>query len=393
MEEVDLRDDLQNKGLNSWIKNKCIGTVVMPTGTGKSRVAIKAILEINRLRILNNPTGSTRILHLAERENRREGFKEQITKYIEDTNAFYNDISIDYACYQGYKGLEGRSYHLIICDEIHDSITPTYSSIFTQIKRKALLGLTATIPNVKYETEEFLTISKYRLLQSYCPVVFKHTLATSIANKTSRVNDIYFIECELTDMEKASYTAISNKISRNQGTLAAKFLGSKRTTLIATCTDKIQKSKEIIRYLEEFKIKSIYFTTEVSVLDDVLYDRSIIGSRKKPNAIILNKFNTGQIHVIGSYKMLKQGENLDGLDVCIITSSSKNNIALDTTQRVGRLRLNSSKNGIVIVLFVKDTYEQSLVTTIPLVLNTTYSIITLNNLYDKLSDFISAEKP
>ena len=81
-----------------------------------------------------------------------------------------------------------------------------------------------------------------------------------------------------------------------------------------------------------------------------------------------------------------QSENIENLDICIITSSHRKNLTLDTIQRIGRLRINN-KEGIIIILIVKDTYEDTYIKKISSILNTPYSILKLNQLDDKLKDY------
>ena len=399
MEEVIDRQFIQDKAIEAWVKNDCIGTALMPTGTGKSFVAIKAIFIILELKNRNNPIGKLKVLHLAERERRANGFKEQVLKFLNtiniDSDEFYNRVDITYACYQGYNNLANSEYHLIICDEIHEALTPAYSKVFTTIKRKALLGLTATVPHNKYDTgitdynNNPIYISKFNLLQKYCKIVYNYSFKESIKNNTSRTSDLYFIKCRLTEIERVKYDNLSESIQLRYGTTKAVMLANSRASLVNNAKGKIETAEYITQTLNKLKIKSILFGTDIPALQAVLQDKIIIGTAKKRNGLMLEKFNKGHFHVIGSYKMLKQGENIENLDVCIFLSSNRKNLELDTKQRVGRLRLNDKK-GIVVVLYLENTFEEQYLTKIPAILNNNnFEIIEISDLDGKLKNFSS----
>ena len=105
----------------------------------------------------------------------------------------------------------------------------------------------------------------------------------------------------------------------------------------------------------------------------------------------MHQFVSNLFYVIGSFKMLKQGNNIDNLDNCIILASNNSNIQLDTVQRVGRLRLDNENKGNVIVLYNEDTFEIKYLVKIPTVLHNTTPILcdNLNEFYDKYENIKS----
>jgi len=395
MDQVIDRNTIQINAINAWIKNKCRGTCQMSTGTGKSFVAIKAILYIKNLKQKFNNEPIT-VLHLSEREDRQAGFQKQVQVYCDLYNLavdeFYTTTAkIEYRCYQGYNNLKDTSFDLVICDEIHEALTPSYYNIFFFVKSKAIIGLTATIPYVKYELEENLTTSKFRLLEAVCPIVYKYDLKTSIINKTSRTNNLYFIRCNLTQRENMYYASLSDVIETNMNNIRAKQAGGKRTALMNVSEQKVEYARSLINYFNTKKDKTILFTTNTTVLKQILPNKSILGENKKGNNVIMHQFENNLFYVIGSYKMLKQGNNLDNLNNCIILASNNANINLDTIQRVGRLRLDNENRGNVIVLYNDDTFETKYLTKIPTILHNTTPVLcdNLKEFYDKYENIES----
>ena len=389
------RSVIQNEAITAWIKNRCKGTCKMSTGTGKSFVAIKAILYIKNLKTKFNNEPIT-VLHLSERTDRSEGFKKQIQVYCDiyniDVNDFYTNIAkVDYKCYQGYNSLKDTKYDLVICDEIHEALTPTYYNVFFYVSSKAIIGLSATIPYVKYELEDDVYISKFRLLENVCPIIYSYDLKTSITNKTSRTNNLFFIKCNLTVQENNYYALLSDTISSNPTAIYAKQAGGKRSVLMNNSEEKVSYAKSLIAYFNKHKSKSILFTTNTTVLKNILPNQAILGENKKWNDVIMHQFVSNLFYVIGSFKMLKQGNNIDNLDNCIILASNNSNIQLDTVQRVGRLRLDNENKGNVIVLYNEDTFEIKYLVKIPTVLHNTTPILcdNLNEFYDKYEDIKS----
>ncbi len=61
---------------------------------------------------------------------------------------------IDYLCIQSAYRVQGE-YDLVIIDEVHRALSPEYRKVFENIKTKALICLTATVPE-EAEYNEFL---------------------------------------------------------------------------------------------------------------------------------------------------------------------------------------------------------------------------------------------
>ena len=102
-----------------------------------------------------------------------------------------------------------------------------------------------------------------------------------------------------------------------------------------------------IKFLKSFD-KNVQSETKNLDLIEVLKD--------KKNEEIRNKFERNRINLIGSFKKLRRGANLGGLDNCVIMSYySKER---DLIQMVGRLRYNSKDGKPLSFAILLSFYEK-----------------------------------
>ena len=382
MEEVDGRERIQKEAFNNWTAFNCIGTVLMPTGTGKSFVAIKAIEHIK-----NISSEPIKVLHLSERTNREAGFEKQIEIYNKLYNTFIkNGIELYYYRYQGFFSIPDITFDLVICDEIHESLSPMHFELYYRIKRKALIGLTALIPYVKYTLPDNSTISKWELLKLQAPVCYNCSVKTAQLYNSTRINNLFFIRCSMNIKEQDAYNKLSSEIAIYRDSFKGKTLGNKRLLLLNRTVQKLNIAMQLIEMNSRHKLPSILFNTDLEMLKILLPDSYISGKNKKEYKNILNKFNK-EIYTIGSFKMLKQGENIDNLINCIILSSNTSNLKLDTIQRTGRLRKDGNLNGNIIVLINDNTTEFDFIKKMSDILNISDYFV-----FDNFTDFYDKYK-
>ena len=79
-------------------------------------------------------------------------------------------------------------------------------------------------------------------------------------------------------------------------------------------------------------------------------------NRNVDNSLLLDKFNSGEINVIASAKVLKRGITLEGLQNIIIMTLENNFHHLE--QMIGRVvRYHLGKVGKVFIIVTDETYE------------------------------------
>ena len=134
--------DYQKEALKAWIKTGKRGTIVLPTGAGKTIVAIGAISNVNAPTIVVVPT-----IDLLEqwRVKLAEEFDFQIGAYGGGEN---NLRAITVSTYSSaYLRAEelGNKFVLAIFDEVHHLPAPSYRQIAELFVAPFRLGLTATL--------------------------------------------------------------------------------------------------------------------------------------------------------------------------------------------------------------------------------------------------------
>lgn len=157
--------------------------------------------------------------------------------------------------------------------------------------------------------------------------------------------------------------------------LFAKIAVAKRATLLYNLQSKVDGVNLLIPYLKN----TIIFGNSLDALEKVT--KNVISSRNSSdiNDRLRKQFETGEIDVIGSFKVLKQGANIKGLDNVVAMSyySSEK----DLIQRAGRIRKDNKETGGLFIFVTKGTQEEKWYTKMLLNINA-YNIIEHNSVYD-----------
>lgn len=285
-------------------------------------------------------------------------------------------------CYQSaYKyslqEIFGNNYPtLVVCDEIHELLTPTRFKFAEDNLNKSevfVLGLSATIDSrTKYKTEAGEYI-KTDLLDTFAPVCFRYTVKQGQEDETSRKLKIYVVRHELSnaktvltgskdkkflvseasnyeyltrEFKKSLFLPMSNKsrdfLIRNAASRRAKFLYN--------LPSKIEKCKQL---LSQIPGRTLVFGNSVDSLLEIT--PNVIAGKVKNYEQILADFKAGKINTAAAFKILEQGENIPDLDNLVLLSYYGKTKAW--VQRIGRLR-QSNKIGRVYVFLTKDTQEE-----------------------------------
>ncbi|AGO48945.1 SNF2-family helicase [Cellulophaga phage phi14:2] len=364
------RDSIQRKAVKKWIDNGKVGTCEIITGLGKTFIALHCLSSM--------PINDKIHLFLAETTNRKKDLIDDIIKYdnIFGTNLL-DDYKLRFYCYQTVYKWKDRNFGLVICDEIHDQLSPSYVRFHENNSYDAILGLSATITrNTKYEDENGKYFTKGALLNKYCPVIFKYSVNQAQIDETSRKLNVNVISHSLDEKEKnivsgskknpfmqtekAAYDYWNKEFAKafyidndDVRDFKIRIASHKRSNILYNLKSKVPVVKELLKLLPD---KTIIFGNSIDALLEVT--PNVVSSRNKEdvNDNIRRQFEKGDINVIGSFKKLKQGANLSGLDNCIIMSYYSTE--KDLIQRLGRLRINADKVGTVFIIVTKNTKEQ-----------------------------------
>lgn len=367
----DPRERIQEEAYSAWKENGHRGTIEAITGIGKTFIALRAIADL--------PEDSN-ILFLAETTARWKDLNDDIAKYRSLYGIDLSNRNITQMCYQSAYKERGMVHDLVICDEIHDSLSPEYAKYYVYNCSVRIMGLSATI-----EDGELLILgrnmSKISFLSEFAPICYSYGLQNGQSDGTTRQLKIHVIEHALD----------SNTRNISAGTLSKPFMTTevksyeywdkkfkqsmymdpdrreylmrhsvrKRAELLYTLPSKVKMVKELLGSING---KTLIFGNHLDTLSEIT--PNVIRSpkpgeskaeRELMNTNIRNQFDNDEINVIASFKMLKQGANLKGVDNLVIMSYFGKE--RDMIQRCGRLRLNGETIGNVYIPVTVGTQE------------------------------------
>src|SRR5438128_5191614 len=200
LEMHDTREphEYQVQALDAWKQASGRGSIVLPTGAGKTLVATYAIRHVNSSTVVLVPTTSL-----------------VYQWYALLTNVFQTEIGVYYSGEKRVLPLTVTTYHsagdliaeyvntfkLLICDEVHHLPVKTWGEAALMAPAPFRLGLTATYPE-----DHEMTGERWRLDELIGPIVYTQRLETLVgkqlaAYRTQRVR------VDLTHEERASYDA------------------------------------------------------------------------------------------------------------------------------------------------------------------------------------------
>jgi superfamily II DNA or RNA helicase len=364
----EIREEVQDKAVSKWLEHNKIGIVEAITGVGKNFIFIKSVY--------NCPLGGT-VLFLAEQTDRRTDILNDITKFhkVYGKNLL-DDYNFTFLTYQSAYKLKDTKWDFVCADECHDGFSPVYSQFFFNNKYTYFIGLSATIMRNTSYAEDGVEFSKGDIMDMIAPVCFRYTIDEGQEDGTSRKLDVTVIEGVLdgitrnikagTKLKPFYTTELANYEYWDKEFKKSLFIEDENTKLLriritSAARAKVlyklpSKVKTIKKLLPRLKGKTLLFGNDLDTLLEIT--PNVICSRHsdKKNNEIRDKFENGSLNLIGSFKKLKQGANLSGLDNIVITSYYST--TKDLIQRLGRLRKDGDKIGNVYILLTKGTQEE-----------------------------------
>jgi superfamily II DNA or RNA helicase len=363
------KNEVQVEALKAWVNAEKRGTCEIITGLGKTFIGLHALYTM--------PKNKDVHLFLAETVGREKDLMDDIKKYNEIFNRnVLKDYNLEFHCYQTVYKWRHKRFGLIIADEIHDSLSPAYSQFYFHNEFKAIIGLSATVnKKTSYKRADDTVYTKGDLLKSVAPICYTYSVEQGIEDKTARKLAIYVILHKLEENKKtvpagnskkrfmqteaAAYTYWDKRHKQSwyiedteKRDLQIRITSTKRSNILYNLESKVPVVKKILAAVDN---KTIVFGNSLDALLKVT--PNVVSSRNSEdrNKKLREDFDKGKVQVIGSFKKLKQGANLKGLDNCILMSYYSTD--KDFIQRIGRLRQNG-EIGNVFILLTQNTQEE-----------------------------------
>lgn len=346
---VKLRD-YQNEALTKWAINNRKGCIVLPTGAGKTIIALHAILKTNTSTLIIVPT-----LNLMEQ------WFEALSNMVRDKDHLgklgggYEEIkSITITTYDSAylkSSYLGNKFEFVIFDEVHHLGSDKYSLIGEQFISPFRLGLTATI-----EREDHKHVNIYKLVGN---VVYKKDfyelsqqkhLARFKLNKIKvnmlpqeivRYNKTLYEYKQLLKESKIYYPIRLERLiilsAANVNLRKALLLRNEALDIALNSQAKIT---ELERILENHQLEKIIIFTVHTKLAYSISNRFLIPvithkTKNEERNEILDKFKKGRYRVIVTTKVLDEGTDVPDANMGIILSGTGSK--REFIQRLGRL--------------------------------------------------------
>ena len=364
-------NQIQSDACKTVIEGTGSGSLSIATGVGKTFTAFKYISSLMARRLIAK---DSEIWFLAETTTRYATLIEEADKFEETygTNPI-KEWNINFHCYQGQP--RGNP-HVIIADEIHDSLTPKYKAVYEN-GHKYLLGLSATIPvhSQLYKDDEDDNTTKGDILREIgAPIVFNYPLQSAIEDGILSPFNTRIVKHSLDQIAKVVPSGTKKKPFMGTESSAYGFLrgvvmspwaqsgykglcAKRMCRMLWQLQSKAKVTKALVNSLEG---KTIIFGVELALLE-LITDNVVKGGDKAQevkNAKLIADFNSGKINVIASAKKLKQGITLKGVTNCIIVSYYKQSHSM--LQQLGRIvRFVEDKLANLYIFETAGTYEVS----------------------------------
>lgn len=350
------KEDVQNHGLELALIYPFI-IYEWSTGVGKSLMAIKIIEEFK---------GNWNIV-LAETNHELNWINE-----FKQHNKEHLLKNVKFFCYQSlHKHLDGENY---VFDECHHLSSDLRLNHLSKIKLKRFIGLSATLTRKQKEWIRAF-IGNYH--------IDKISLSTAIDEHILPEPMVYFIGVELDNTvkyckfyyKKDTFSLCTELEMYNKFTSRIEYLklryfatlaqfdkirwlktANDRKKFLSNC--KTKHAKELLTKLEDKRL--ICFTGSIEQSKELSNGLSIHSKiSKKQREELLEDFNSGKIDKLFATGMLKEGQNLNNIQVGII-------VQLDNTERYfvqihGRTLRSLYPEQYV--LYVKDTQDETYVKT------------------------------
>lgn len=369
--------DYQTEALLAWQEAGWRGSVVLPTGAGKSYVAIRAIHQLNRSAVIVAPTID--LLHQWYRLL-SHAFQTEIGVYYGAEKIIHPLTVTTYSSFANLMAEYGNSYKLLVLDEAHRAGSPAFGEGAVMSAATARLGLTATYPS----EEEQRGFGRWRIDELIGgPIVYAlnvddlagEQLATY---RTQRVRvDLTSEERQRYEREFAQYmgyvhrnnllrrfgpnwlSELQRLSARDRDARAALLARQRVSRLLAGCQGKLQAVDDLLH--EHLNDQVVIFTESNQVAYKIAHTHFLPIVTHLSTALerkeILDGYQRGCYKAVVTSRVLDEGVDLPSAKVAIILGGTAG--ARQYIQRRGRvLRKVENKEAVLYEIFARGTSEE-----------------------------------
>lgn len=367
---VKLRD-YQQEAVENWCKVKT-GSIVLPTGAGKTMVALKIMEIVNSPTLIVVPTLDLIKQWTSILSRNFEIEIGQIGGGIENIQPI--TVSTYDSAYIKAPSI-GNKFWFLIFDEVHHLPAPSYRQIAEMLVAPIRLGLTATIEREDHLDEDFpyligksrfqitaKELAKHNYLANYT-IERKQTLLSKEENLEYKENMIIYHTClKKIGLKMNSHGAFKRLImisSKNNFARRALVARNKAMDIALNSKSKLSEIGKILS--ENNNIKTIIFTQHNKLVYEISNNFLIpfitYKSSKEEREDVLTGFKNGRYMAIVTSKVLDEGIDVPDAQLGILVSGSGS--SREFIQRLGRLLRpkNDNKQARLIEIVSSGTSE------------------------------------
>src|SRR3712207_1490358 len=133
----------QAEAIESWLHHDGRGVIILPTGAGKTVVALMALARLKLRTLIVVPTIEL-LYQWRDAVVERLGLPRKVVGVVGDGHKEWRPITVITYASAAMPNAPLNDIGLLICDEAHHLPSPSYSQIATRARAPYALGLTAT---------------------------------------------------------------------------------------------------------------------------------------------------------------------------------------------------------------------------------------------------------
>ena len=367
--------DYQLDALEAWQVADCRGSIVLPTGAGKTFVAIHAIAQVQRSTVVVAPTID--LLH--------QWYARLVNAFDTEIGVYYGGektiLPITVTTYHSAGDLiadYGNQFKLIIYDEVHHLPAPSWGETALMSPSPFRLGLTATYPE-DHEQEN----GRWRISDLIGEIVYQQRIDDLVGKRLAEYRTER-IRVDLTDSEREQYDRDydiystffrSRQLHKSHGAnwfmelmrLSAFDRDARRALLarhrlINLLAGADNKLVTLAKLLREHSHESVLIFTENN---DVVYQISrqylipalTHETKAAERKQILEGFQAGMYRAIVTSKVLNEGVDVPEAKVAIVLGGTSS--AREYIQRLGRvLRKRGNRHAVLFEVIVRNSVDE-----------------------------------
>lgn len=362
----------QREAMQAWLKELGRGIVVLPTGAGKTHVALMAIADRKRSALVVVPT-----LDLVRQwyDQLRRNFETEIGVVGGGDYSLHPLTVTTYDSAHLHAERFGNRFGLVVFDEVHHLPSASYQLAAKLNLAPYRLGLTAT-PERADGQEAVLD-------ELIGPIVYNKQIVEFTGEYLADY-DVETVDVELTAEERAEYDEarqIYLSFVRQQG---IRMGGPSGWTDFIRRTARSTEGRRAFAAYRRQKALAVAATGKLEALDMLLHrhctDRCLIftldnatayaisrrfllpiithHTKVKERSQILERFSAGRYGAVVTSKVLNEGVDVPDANVAIIVSGTGS--VREHVQRLGRiLRPRNAKRALLYEILTARTSEQS----------------------------------